>query len=116
MASEIREPNARGWMFSFVHGDHLYVYHTRAGRQLCHAEDGLPYYRSSQNVLPLQRFDFSSAQWSGVRPASVDSEPEESDMWSEFAHDHCFGLICCAVLGDCAYTYGGYWKYGYAVH
>jgi len=24
--------------------------------------------------------------------------------------------VCCAVLGDCAYTYGGRWKYGYAVH
>ena len=26
------------------------------------------------------------------------------------------GGVCCAVLGDCAYTFGGRWKYGYAVH
>ena len=54
------------------------------------------------------RFDFSSAQWSGVSPVCVNHEPEEGGYW-RFKEGVSSG-VCCA------YTFVGFWKYGYAVH
>ena len=48
-----------------------------------------------------------------MRPVCVDSEREEQRFWAEYTHHE---GMCCAVLGDCAYMFGGRWKYGYAVH
>lgn len=44
----------------------------------------------------------------------MDSEQKEKTYWN-LNQRHPVG-VCCAVLGDCAYTFGGCWKYGYAVH
>ena len=105
MASEKREPVGRKGAFSFVHNDYFYVSHGDP------AWDRKGY--SEDELLPLQRFSFSSAQWSGVSPASVDQEPEEQKYWTKLTRD---SGVCCAVLDDCAYTFGGRWKFSYAVH
>ena len=99
MTSERREPDAKGEAFSFVHSDHFYV---------------CQFGSVPQSKLPLQRYSFSSAQWDGVLPVSVNPEPDEKH-YSPSPVEHHAG-VCCAVLGDCAYTFGGFWYYGYAVH
>ena len=107
MASKKTEPLRRYMSFSFAHKK-FYV---------CHGEPFIaeppPADLALAIGLPLQRFDFSSAQWSDVSPVSVDQEPEERDFWRKRTNH--VG-VCCAVLGNCAYTFGGMWKYGYAVH
>lgn len=111
MASESREPVGRGEAFCFVHNDQFYVCH---GRQmgLLHKGRRQPY-TEFQLGLPLQRFDFSFARWSGVLPVSVDDERRERRYWTELRRH---AGVCCAVLGNSAYTFGGLWEYGYAVH
>ena len=90
--------------FSLVHKDHFYV---------CQGQDSRHDGYSEDQLLPLQRYDFTLAQWRGVSPVCVDHEPEEKKFTREFTVD---GGVCCVVLGNCAYTFGGQWKYGYAVH
>ena len=124
MASEKKEPEARGEAFSFVHSDQLYVcqytrpsntrHPVRVNRRQRRAGQRDSGRDSSRVEHPLQRYDFSSAQWSGVLPVSVDREPEERLYWTGRAKHHVG--VCCAVVGDCAYTFGGLWKYGHAVH
>ena len=92
--------------FSFAHNDQFYV--CRGGVSW---RDKGKY--TQDQCLPLQRFDFSSAQWSGVTPECVDHEEQEKRYWKVTGDD---AGVCCAVLGNCAYTYGGRWKYAYAVH
>ena len=103
------EPSHREGAFSFVHKNHFYV---------CHG--GAVFYTEKKNytqdqLLPLQRFDFSSGRWSGVSPVCADHEEGEKHYWTDLTWASDFG-VCCAVLGDCAYTFGGHWQYGYAVH
>ena len=50
-----------------------------------------------------------------MSPTSMNVEEEEEEFTKEFMLNH-YGGVCCAMLGDCAYTFGGEWKYGYAVH
>ena len=108
MEWERQEPAERKEAFSFVHNDQFYVCHGTRGLGVL---SGKTY--AKDQLLPLQRFDFSSAQWSGVSPVCVDREPEERRYWREM-NDHTG--VCCAVLGNSAYTFGGFWEYGYAVH
>ena len=99
----------RSGAFSFVHNNQFY---------LCHGDAAfLPEKLQCTNdqLLPLQRFDFSSAQWSGVSPVCVDHEPKARDFWTVLTGDHDHG-VGCALLGNCAYIHGGCWEYGYAVH
>ena len=117
MASEKKEPVGGRQAFSFVHNNQFYV--CRYGNYVYNQVLGKKLYQkyrdggySEEQLLPLQRFDFSSAQWSGVSPVCADPESEERKCWTE-----CMGSgMYCAVLGNCAYTYGGFWKYGHAVH
>ena len=109
MASERREPVGRREPFSFVHNGQFYVGHGDPGWLKAARDQG---YREDQ-LLPLQQFDFSFAQWRGELPVTMAREKEERRYWREPMRQ--VG-VCCAVLGDCAYTYGGFWKYGYAVH
>ena len=117
MASEKREPVGGRQAFSFVYNNQFYVCRDRnfvysqvsGKKQYQKYRDGG---YSDEQLLPLQRFDFSSAQWSSVSPVCADPEPEEKHCWTESMG---YGM-CCAVLGNCAYTFGGFWKYGYAVH
>ena len=111
-------PEGRKGAFSFVHNSQFYV---------CHGQP-MPLIQGCKNTQcklgPLQRFDFPSALWSGVSPVSVNHEPEERDYWTQICHGPAHRLgrqgfkigVCCAVLGDCAYTFGGLWEFGYAVH
>ena len=103
------EPSPREGALSFVHDNHFYVCQ---GGDVFHSEKKK--YTKDQ-LRPMQRFDFSSAQWSGVSPVAVDQEEEEKHYWTDLTWSPDFG-VCCAVLGDCAYSFGGHWKYGYAVH
>ena len=129
MASQREEPEARREEFSFVHSDRFYVrqYKRPGSTQHTVSQNRRVFNTRSSNrgdsregsavsphELPLQRYYFSSGQWSGVSPASVEEEPEEQSYWRDLAEHH--GGTCCTVLGDCAYTFGGFWKYGYAVH
>ena len=112
MASERREPAARMDQSCFVYNDQLYF--CRRYAPWCGCGRGyLKECTEDQRHLPLQRFDFSSAQWSGVSPVCDDQEEQEERYWNN--RDEDLG-VCCAVLGDRAYTFGGKWKYGYAVH
>ena len=119
VTSERREPDAEGEAFSFVHSDHFYVWqysqpYIPIPRHSVRLNQGVPRDDGSvsQLKLPLQRYSFSSAQWNGVLPESVDPKPEEISYLPRPAEDR----VCCAVLGDCAYTFGGFWYHGYAVH
>ena len=114
-ASRKWEPADGKVTFSFVHNDKFYV-RVSCALQARYRGGPEPEY-SEEQLLPLQQFDFSSAQWSDVSPLCADREPEEQRFWTEFTRlrRHYVGM-CCAVLGDCAYTYGGDWQYGYAVH
>ena len=90
--SEKEEPVGCCKAFSFVHKDHFYVCQGQDSRHDGHSEDQL---------LPLQRYDFTPAQWRGVSPVCVDDEPEEKKFTREFTVD---GGVCCTVLGNCAFT------------
>lgn len=103
---EEKEPLGRWRAFSFVHKDHFYVCQ---GDEV--SEDDPEGYSADQ-VLPLQRYDFAQAQWRGVSPISMHDEEEER-FTREFVIN---GGVCCAVLGDCAYTFGGRWDCGGAMH
>jgi len=121
MTSERREPDAAGEAFSFVHSDHFYVWQYRQPyipRHSVRLNQGVPRDGGSvsQLKLPLQRYSFSSAQWNGVLPESVDPKPEEISYAYLPDHAEHHAGVCCAVLGDCAYTFGGFWKYGCTVH
>ena len=115
MALERREPLGGIGAFSFVHNDYMYVCYNRYCDPVRERQHKLFRNReySEDQLLPVQRFDFSSAQWSGVSPVCVDHEPGGKGYWPKLSVD--CGM-CCAVLGNCAYTFGGLCKYGYAVH
>lgn len=110
-ATERREPVGRTCAFSFVHNDLFYV-----GHCFCFTEEQYELFSDSgyseDQLLPLQRFDFATAQWSGVSPVSVDRH-RKGKRKRKFPAS---GFVCCAVVGNCAYAFGGRWRYGYAVH
>ena len=111
-ATEKREPVGRRDAFSFLHNDQFYVGHCFGFSQTqyeLYSDSGY----SEDQLLPLQRFDFSTAQWSGVSPVCVDRDRKGKRKRTRFP---ACGRVCCAVVGDCAYTFGGRWKHGYAVH
>ena len=101
-----REPVGRKESFSFVHNHHFYACQ---GEPLWHITDRSGEIEYVQDhLLPLQRFDFSSAQWSSGSPECVVNEQDDVQerwYWSALRGD--FG-VCCAVLGNCVYTYGGF--------
>ena len=103
------EPVGRREAFSIVHNGHFYVGHGDPGPSVWRGGRGY----SEDQILPLQKYDFTLAHWSGVSPESVDREPEEKRYWAKLGSH--IG-VCCAVLHNCVYTFGGFWKYGYAVH
>ena len=107
MATERRDPKGLRLPFFFVHNDQFYA--CRGGVVWRDNRGDM-----EDRRLPLQRFDFSTAQWSGVSPVSADHERQEKYFWERTNYDDT--ELCCAVLGDCAYTFGGFWEYGYAVH
>lgn len=89
--------------YSFVHSDQFYVCHAH---RLCECEE--------DQLLPVRRFDFSSAQWKYVSPETEAQERQGYNYRRKCTSVH---GMCCAVLGDCAYTFGGLeWADGYAVH
>ena len=113
---EKREPVGGSRAVSFVYNDHLYTWYNRYYDPSSLKRNYQGYSNagySEEQLLPLQRYDFSSAQWSGVLPVSVDIEQEKNPYWVQFQVDR---GACCAVLGNCAYTFGGITKYGYAMH
>ena len=87
-ASEKREPVGRCRAFSFVHNDHFYVCQGQVTRH-----DGY----SEEQLLPLQRYDFTLAQWKGISLVSLNHEPEEKKFTREFMVDDVLdGDVCCA--------------------
>ena len=103
MASEKREPVGGRQAYSFIHDGQFYVCHAH---RLCECE--------KEQLLPVRRFDFSSAQWKYVSPAIEAQEREGFHYRTKCTSVH---GMCSAVLGNCAYTFGGLeWADGYAVH
>ena len=51
---------------------------------------------TKDQLLPLQQFDFSTAQWIGVSPVCVDPESEERRYWREM-NDTNTEISCCAL-------------------
>ena len=107
MASEMREPSHRAGALSFVHNNQFYICHGDARFQ----REGEKLQYTRDQLLPLQRFDFSSAQWSGVSPVSAAGAQH---FWTVLKRRH--DGVGCALLGNCAYIHGTCWEYGYAVH
>ena len=105
MASKTREPS-RCNAFSFVHNNQFYV---------CHGYENVlfgslkserkPHKSLIISRVSLQRFDFSSAQWSGEPPESgyeTVKELEDRGYWTNVERS---ASVCCVVLGDCAYIF-----------